>query len=121
MTCLRRRWLARLIVRVVLLAFLPMTSVMARCELACTFEAVQQMPGHSSHPGHAGHLHKASTNALGHDAMQHAGACHLASIPALATDEPGRAAIPVTPDWTPDSGPTPRSLVWPPPKHPPRS
>jgi hypothetical protein len=112
------------------MTFLPLTSVMAQCELTCALGASAQSVSHAEHAASVRHMHHAHhahyaqhepDKALDHASMQHAGACHLAAIPVLATDEPGKTPTAVTPDWAPDSRSTPLSLVWPPPEHPPRS
>jgi hypothetical protein len=114
---LRRLWLTRLVAGLVLATFVPLASAMAPCELACALETSAEVPDHAAHMQH---MHHPAKKSPAQHSLQHAGPCHLAGVPFVATGEAHAVAAAAARDWVSSSRPSPRSLVWPPPEHPPR-
>lgn len=124
---LRLLRLQRLVVAVVVGAFVSVASATVACQVDCAFQA-KVSEGHHGN----GHLTApdVGTSEAGHhdvptqhfsDHLRHAGPCHLAAIPLLTAPARDSAMHTMSRQWTSASASAYTSFVGPPPKHRPRA
>jgi hypothetical protein len=121
---LRRAWIRRLLVAVMLCTFVPVVSAMVACQVHCALERGEPHKAeHSASEAWSGD--RAAGGADGRlapqAALSHSGPCHLAVVPAAAGDGPRPACGPVEAAWLRGEPARYASLVWPPPEHRPRA
>ncbi len=118
-----RPWFKRLIVAMMLGAFLPAVVAAYACETTCA-----ALSGSASE-GHDEDSHSASTVDNAHDLpasdlaahLKHGGVCHLASMVCVAPAESKPLLGAYVDTWTQPVEAAFVSLIWPPPIHPPRA
>jgi hypothetical protein len=117
---LRRHWLRRLVLAVVVGTFLPVVSATVACQIGCAFadmsSAEVSMGGHQDGMASSanGQVHPGSH-------LQHGGPCHVGAVPALLM-ECDKVAVPsVRSHWNDTNRAMPVSYIWPPPEHRPRT
>lgn len=118
-----RPWFQRLIVAMMLGAFLPAVVAAYACETTCAVlsASASEVHGEDSHSDsvvHNAHELPASDHAAH---LKHGGVCHLASIVCVASAESKPLLGVYVDTWTQPVEAAFVSLIWPPPIHPPRA
>lgn len=105
----------RVLIVLVLATYLPASIAAIACEADC---AAQEMLGLGM--GH--HQSGAEDHALGDGAtpLHHSGPCHLMFVPAVIDGNVARALEGSASVWSPGYCTAYASVVWPPPRHPPK-
>jgi hypothetical protein len=114
---LRRYWFRRVMLALVLGTFLPVASATLACQIHCAFEDLGTLEkGYEA--AHQDDQAESQSRSGSH--LQHAGPCHLAAVPALASNSNYHLAAYQAADWKATALGIPDSFVSPPPEHRPK-